>query len=138
MAETDWGARDSRGEWRPAELPRPSPLFQLPWRPKAVARYLFAPESFLWPYNSLYALLAVVSWLLFTPGLERTATFRLGWVAEIYLRNAAILLLIEGGAAPRAAQPRRERSRKPAPAVTPERAVETAVFPPPPPTGAQP
>jgi hypothetical protein len=33
MAEGDWGTRDSRGEWQPAELPKPSPLFRWPWKP---------------------------------------------------------------------------------------------------------
>jgi sterol desaturase/sphingolipid hydroxylase (fatty acid hydroxylase superfamily) len=56
-----------------------------------------APEGFFWPYNLLYALLAVVSWLYFTPSLARTARFEVGWIAEISLRNAALLTLISGG-----------------------------------------
>ena len=43
-----------------------------------ILKYLFAPEGFLWPYNLFYALLAVVSWLWFTPGLDRTAHFQVG------------------------------------------------------------
>jgi len=97
MAGSEWGKRDSKGEWRPAELPKPSPLFRLPWKPLEVLKYLFGPQGFFLPYNAFYALLAVVSWLFFTPGLARTVRFEVGWIAEIYLRNIALLILVAGG-----------------------------------------
>jgi sterol desaturase/sphingolipid hydroxylase (fatty acid hydroxylase superfamily) len=97
MAETDWGKRDSRGEWQPDPLPKPSPLFRRPWQISSVLKYLFAPEGFLWPFNLFFALLAVVSWLFFTPSLARTARFEVGWIAEIYARNAVLLILVAGG-----------------------------------------
>jgi len=97
MSETEWGVRDARGEWQPAELPKPSPMFRLPWRVWDVIKWLFAPESFLWPYNLLYALMAVAAWLWFTPGFDRTVHFQAGWIAELYLRNAVFLLLVAGG-----------------------------------------
>ena len=97
MAEGDWGKRDARGEWQPEELPRPSPIFRRPWKLLDVLKYLFAPEGFFSPYNLLYALLAVVSWLYFTPSLARTARFEVGWIAEIYLRNVVLVILIAGG-----------------------------------------
>jgi len=97
MLDAEWGKRDSRGEWQPEQLPEPSPLFRWPWRPRIILKYLFAPQGFLWPYNLLYALLAVISWKYFTPGFERTARFEIGWIAELYLRNAVLLILIAGG-----------------------------------------
>jgi sterol desaturase/sphingolipid hydroxylase (fatty acid hydroxylase superfamily) len=99
MADADWGKRDSKGEWQPAPelLPKPSPLFRLPWRPWEVIKYLFAPQGFLWPWNLFYAALAVVAWLYFTPGFDRTAHFEVGWIAGLYLRNAVILIVIAGG-----------------------------------------
>jgi sterol desaturase/sphingolipid hydroxylase (fatty acid hydroxylase superfamily) len=97
MADTEWGKRDSRGEWVPDPLPAPSPLFRLPWNLKTVARYLFAPEGFLWPLNLFFVALAIVSWLFFTPGFDSTAHWAPGWVAEIYARNAVLLLLVAGG-----------------------------------------
>ncbi len=97
IAEGDWGKRDARGEWRPDELPKPSPIFRRPWKLFDVLKYLFAPEGFFSPYNLLYALLAVVSWLYFTPSLARTARFEVGWIAEIYLRNVVLVILVAGG-----------------------------------------
>ena len=96
MAELEWGVRDARGEWQPAPLPEPSPLFKRPWRPWAAIKWLFAPEGFLWPWNLLYALLAVVAWLYFTPPLEQMLQLRIGWIAELYARNAVMLLIVAG------------------------------------------
>ena len=96
-AGEDWGKRDSRGEWQPPELPKPSPLFSLPWRPWEITKYLFGPQGFFLPYNLFYALLAVVTWLFFTPSLARTAHFEVGWIAEIFLRDVVLLILVAGG-----------------------------------------
>ena len=96
MAEGDWGKRDSRGEWLPDVLPKPSPLFSLPWKPVEVIKYLFGWMGFYVPYNLFYAILAIVAWVFFTPDAARTARFEAGWIAEIYLRNAALLLLVSG------------------------------------------
>jgi len=97
MEDKDWGERDSRGEWAPDARPVPSPLFGRPWNLAKIAKYLFAPEGFLWPMNLLFAAMAVVSWLYFTPGFDRTAHWGFGWVAEIYARNAVLLLIVAGG-----------------------------------------
>jgi sterol desaturase/sphingolipid hydroxylase (fatty acid hydroxylase superfamily) len=97
MAEADWGTRDTRGEWRPEVLPKPGVLFDWPPRPAAIARYLFAPEGFLWPYNLLVFLIALASWLWLTPGEARTAHLTFGWIGLLWLRNAALLLIVYGG-----------------------------------------
>jgi sterol desaturase/sphingolipid hydroxylase (fatty acid hydroxylase superfamily) len=97
MADSNWGKRDKRGEWTPDILPEPSPLFTLPFKPKKIFKYLFAPQGFLWPFNLFYVVLAIVCWKFFTPELSQAANFRIGWIAEIYLRNVAVLILVAGG-----------------------------------------
>ena len=97
MADIVWGSRDKRGEWQPDDLPQPSPLFRWPIKPVSIIKYLFAPQGFLWPYNLLYALIALISWVFFNPDLARTASFEIGWIAEIYLRNFVLLILVAGG-----------------------------------------
>ena len=97
MADTEWGKRDSRGEWTPEMLPVPSPIFKVPWNIRSITKYLFAPEGFLWPVNLFFVALAVVSWLWFTPGFDQTVRWAPGWVAEIYARNAVLLLVVAGG-----------------------------------------
>jgi sterol desaturase/sphingolipid hydroxylase (fatty acid hydroxylase superfamily) len=97
MEGMPWGKRDARGEWQPDILPQPSPLFTWPWKPAKVLKYLFGPVGLLWPYNLAVALLAIVAWLFFTPGFERTASFELGWMAEILARNVVLVILVAGG-----------------------------------------
>ncbi len=97
MPDESWGERDSRGEWVPDPLPQPSPLFSWPWKPLKVLKYFFAPVGFLWPYNLTVALLAIVSWIHFSPSLEQATVFKVGWIAQIYLRNVVLVILISGG-----------------------------------------
>ena len=96
MAEASWGVRDEQGEWRPDELPKPSPLFTPPLRIKAILSYLFAPGGILVPFNLIYLGLAVVIGIYLTPDPERTRTFAAGWIAFLYLRNAALMIVVYG------------------------------------------
>jgi sterol desaturase/sphingolipid hydroxylase (fatty acid hydroxylase superfamily) len=88
--------RDRRGEWVPQDLPGPSPVFSRPWRIKPVLNSLFGIEGLLGWQAMIYIGLCVVGWLFFTPEMARMRSFAFGWIAEIYLRNAALLLLVAG------------------------------------------
>ena len=91
--QTETQLRDAKGEWRPSPLPVPSPLFNGPWKPLVILKHLW---NVIWPYNLIYAAMAFVCWLYLTPSLETTAHFGIGWIAFLYLRNAALLLLVAG------------------------------------------
>ncbi|WP_199563528.1 MULTISPECIES: sterol desaturase family protein [unclassified Oceanispirochaeta] len=88
--------RDEKGEWKPENSPADSPLFSWPWNLKKILKYYFGPQGFFFPNNLIYALIAVMSWVYFTPELSRAETFSFGWIAEIYLRNTVLLILIVG------------------------------------------
>lgn len=92
-----WGERNKHGEWQPKQLPDAPALWKLPWKPKAAFLHLFGKDGYLSTTNLLFALMATVSWMYFTPAMERMQTFRLGWIAQIYLRNAVLLLIVAGG-----------------------------------------
>lgn len=96
MEQSAWGVRDKDGEWHPEELPKLAPVFSLPWKPKAVFKYLFGFGGLLVPFNLFYLGLAVVAYLFLTPSLETTKTFSFGWMALLYLRNAMFMLLYFG------------------------------------------
>ena len=96
MADIAWGERDNRGEWQPDPLPEPSPLFQWPLRVAKIIKYFFAPQGFLWPINLFVALVSVGVWILFTPALEKSETFAIGWIAQLYIRNVALLIVVSG------------------------------------------
>ena len=93
MAEADLRHRDRRGEWLPDPLPAPSALFSWPLRLWPALRSVVA---FYWPYNIFYTVLAVVCWLWFTPDLSRTGSFAVGWIAELYARNAVLIIVLYG------------------------------------------
>lgn len=72
-----------------------SPLFDWPPRPVAMARYLVIPT--LLPYGLVFVLTALAAWRWATPDLETMRSFEVGWIALIWLRNAALLILVAGG-----------------------------------------
>ncbi len=93
-------ARPSRGKspWHyvPALPIKPSPYFNWPPNPSAIARWMIGgwfPVS----ERLIILLLAIVSALLFHPDPARTADFSFGWIAEIYLRNFLLMCIVAGG-----------------------------------------
>jgi sterol desaturase/sphingolipid hydroxylase (fatty acid hydroxylase superfamily) len=97
MAKEATELRDSRGEWKPEELPKPGPLFRWPLNILKILKFLFLPGGYLLGWNGIFLGVGVISWLFLTPEMDRMATFTLDWVALIYLRNAGILTLLAGG-----------------------------------------
>ena len=86
--------RDKRGDWRPPDALKPTPLFALPWQPLAVVRWVFGYPGYLLPWALLYMALAMVTWLYLTPDMARMRTLELGWIALIFGRNLGVLVLV--------------------------------------------
>ena len=97
MSEVIAGTRDSRGEWQPEERPETAPIWAWPPRPREALKWMFGYPGYLWPWNVLFCLIAVATWAYLTPELSRMAEFRLDWIAQIYFRNLALLILFAGG-----------------------------------------
>ncbi len=96
MADTTLGTRDKRGDWRPPYLIQlPAPLAWPP-QPVAVLKWLFGLPGYLWPWNSLYLAIALVTWFFLTPDLADMRNFELGWIAFILGRNLAMTILFVG------------------------------------------
>lgn len=66
----------------------PNPVRMVTW---ITARWLALTESVI-----LLALV-MISWTWFQPSLEETSTLAFGWVAQIWLRNMVLLVLVAGG-----------------------------------------
>jgi sterol desaturase/sphingolipid hydroxylase (fatty acid hydroxylase superfamily) len=96
MAEADFGVRDARGEWRPAELVKTPPLFVLPPQPLAFVKWLLGYPGYFFPWAVVYMAIAAATWLWLTPDLAAMQSLEPGWVGFIYLRNIALLTLIAG------------------------------------------
>ncbi len=63
------GARDKSGQWQPLQLPKPAPVFSWPPRPKEAFKWLFGFPGYLWPWNMMYMVLAIGTWLYLQPEL---------------------------------------------------------------------
>ena len=57
---------------------------------------MFGFPGYLWPWNAIYMLIAMGTWLYLQPALERCVEFRVDWIAEMYVRNIAMLIVIAG------------------------------------------
>lgn len=93
MTEAALVNRDKRGDWRPpylVELPAP---FAWPPQPVAVLKWLV---SYVWPWNSLYLAIALVTWFFLTPSLASMESFEAWWIAIILARNAGTIFLVVG------------------------------------------
>jgi len=93
----DNGLRNARGEWEPSYPVKYAPIFTWPPRPLSVMKWLLSYPGFLWPWNSVYLLITVVSWFFLQPSLSRCAGLKADWIGLIFLRNLALLWLVSGG-----------------------------------------
>ncbi len=91
-------AKPSRRGWNftPALPLKPAPYWHWPLRPLAAGAYLLRSWNPLGT-RCLFLVAAILVWAFFTPDLARMQRLAVGWVAEIWVRNAAILLIVAGG-----------------------------------------
>ena len=90
--------RPGRQEWNwHPELPiGNSPIFS--WPPKPVAAIKWLARSWLQLSEQLiFAILAVVVWLYFQPALELCKELSFGWIAQVYVRNLVLMVVVAGG-----------------------------------------
>lgn len=94
------GSSDSRfsRQWnhRPAKPIKTSPLFQWPPNPASIGRW-FAARWLVFGENLIIVGLALLTWHFFQPSLEETKTLEFGWIAQMILRNTALIIVVAGG-----------------------------------------
>ena len=83
------------GDYQPRSTISLPVLYAWPPKPLAILKYLLVDMMF--PWNYLFVALAVVCWAWFTPAMSTMANFEFGWIAALWLRNAAVLTLVAGG-----------------------------------------
>ncbi|MFO1351205.1 MAG: sterol desaturase family protein [Gammaproteobacteria bacterium] len=93
MDDTAFGQRDKRGHWRPFQRVEYPKVFVWPPRPLAILKWL---PAYLWPWNFLYAGLALLFWLVLTPPLATMKTLAPGWIAYLLACNLVMALLFFG------------------------------------------
>lgn len=70
------------------------PLYAWPPNPIATLRWIL--RGLLFPWGLFFIGLAFLSWHFFTPALKQMASFELGWLVQIWIRNAVLLTFVAG------------------------------------------
>ncbi len=96
MDESQYGARDKRGYWKPDVPVAYPPAFVWPLQPKRFLTWIFAVPGYLFPWNGLYFLITLGFWYFLTPSLETMKTLSPGWITYLLLRNAALVFVFVG------------------------------------------
>ena len=95
--QPDSEPRDARGEWRPDYPIRYAPLFSWPTRIWAIIKWVFAYPGYLWPTNLFLFAVSVAAWVFTQPPIAACQDWSLDWIAQIYLRNLALIWFYYGG-----------------------------------------
>jgi sterol desaturase/sphingolipid hydroxylase (fatty acid hydroxylase superfamily) len=90
-------ARDANGDWRPAEPIKVPPIVSWPPRPLIIAKWMFGFPGYLWPMNSVWFAVSLVTWVFLTPELAAMKSFELWWIALLFARNFGFVLVLFGG-----------------------------------------
>ena len=95
-SDGDVAAKKADWNWRPEPPVQYSPLFAWPLDPVTILKW--SAHSWIVPSQKvIYVLFAVITWLYLQPALERGVAVELGWIAQIYARNFALMVLVAGG-----------------------------------------
>jgi sterol desaturase/sphingolipid hydroxylase (fatty acid hydroxylase superfamily) len=94
METTFTGKRNKRGDWTPEKNLGVAPVFVWPPKPAALFKYVFGYPGFLWPWNTIYFAVPIITWLWFTPDMAEMKTFAAPWIAYIFIRNIILISLV--------------------------------------------
>ena len=85
-------------EWayKPVVPIQVSPFFSWPPDPARMVKWL-VQSWFALAENVLLVATASISWVWFSPSLEEARILAPGWIAEMYVRNFVLLLIVAGG-----------------------------------------
>ncbi len=98
MVDAQSGKQRNKHPWHyvPALPIKSSPYFAWPPNFQAIARWMI---NGWFPISErlIILLLAIASAVFFHPELSQTVDLSFGWIAQIYLRNMALMCLVAGG-----------------------------------------
>jgi sterol desaturase/sphingolipid hydroxylase (fatty acid hydroxylase superfamily) len=96
-AKSEIGYQNARGEWKPPHAIEYAPIFVWPPKPSSLLKWVLSYPGFIWPWNSVYLLITLVTWFWFQPDISRCVTLKADWIGGIFLRNLVLLWLVNGG-----------------------------------------
>jgi sterol desaturase/sphingolipid hydroxylase (fatty acid hydroxylase superfamily) len=95
-SEKQPSAFERQWSYRPDVPIQVSPFFSWPPKPMRMVSWV-AARWFSIAENSILVVVACISWFWFQPSIETAATLEIGWIAQMYVRNFLLLLIVAGG-----------------------------------------
>ncbi|MDG2406296.1 MAG: sterol desaturase family protein [Paracoccaceae bacterium] len=90
MDETKYGRRNKRGDWVPHKLLEPAPIWLFPPQPRKILSWI---PGFLFPYNVLFMVSAVVYWYAIVPDLNALMIISWNWTLKMLATNMILAFL---------------------------------------------
>ena len=95
-SDTFAGQNKSSWNYQPSLPIEGVPVFVWPPRPVAAIKY-FLSRAYLFSVVLPFSLFALITWSYFQPAITRCVTFEFNWIAQMYVRNLILFILIVGG-----------------------------------------
>ena len=83
--------RDGRGNWQPEGVKLPNPIFDWPPKPMRMVKWAY---NYLFPWNFVYMVIAVLTVVFLQPEMSRMTSFSADWILYIFVRNQVMLIAI--------------------------------------------
>jgi len=93
LDEQDYGVRDARGQWVPDDKPTINPIFL---KKVSAKKWIDFLVGYFFPFNILFAVLGFASFYLLSPFKTVFSEISLLAFGALYLKNAAIIMLVYG------------------------------------------
>ena len=96
MSDSEYGAIDNKGHYRPKKRVAYPPIFIWPLKPLAAVKWILSIPGYFLPWNTFYVIIGLLSWFYFSPPLEAYANPTVKMVFYIFCRNSLLVGLYFG------------------------------------------
>ena len=93
MDDLQYGTRNKRGDWAPARPLELSPFRAWPPKASRIAAWI---KGYLWPWNTLFLVIALAWWRFVVPDAESMRTLSWGWALALLAANWIGICLFYG------------------------------------------
>ena len=93
MDDTKFGLKDKRGNYIPVDKVQINPPYIIPFQPIKFIKFLFGWNGYIFPWQFIWASIAIICWFFLTPSLESMKNLEIGWLTFIFLRNFVLILI---------------------------------------------
>jgi sterol desaturase/sphingolipid hydroxylase (fatty acid hydroxylase superfamily) len=93
MNDLDFGTVNKRGDFKPSRVNEITPLWHRPFSLTKVLKWI---PDYIWPWNTLHMVTALLYWFFVLPDLETMKTASWDWGLWLYFVNACGVFLLYG------------------------------------------